>query len=113
MQESDSRPDMLRIGLGVAIALAPILVMFVAAQLLDAGVLPQPGGPFMVSITPLFFASALLIPIGLLIVGLAFPTDGSPRPIVVGAFLVLGVPPLLFVWFLVAIAFSGAAGQPF
>ena len=113
MPESDSKLDILPIGLGVAIALAPIVVMFAAAQLLDAGVLAQPGGPFMVSITPLFFASALLIPIGLLIIGLAVPTEGLPRPIVVGAFLVVGVPPLLFVWFLVAIAFSGAAGQPF
>ena len=113
MHEPDSRLDLFPIGLGAALALAPILVMFIAAQLLDAGVLAQPGGPFMVSITPLFFASALLIPIGLLIVGLAVPTDGLPRPIVAGAFLVVGVPPLLFVWFLVAIAFSGAAGQPF
>ncbi len=113
MHESDSRLDLLRIGFGAAIAVAPILVMFAATQLLNAGVLAQPGGAFMVSITPLFFASALLIPIGLLIVGLAFPTDGLPRPVVVGAFLVLGVPPLIFVWFLVGIAFSGAAGQPF
>ncbi len=53
----------------------------------------------MVGITPLFSASAVLVPIGLLIVGLAFSTDGSPRPLVVGAFLFVGVPPLLFVWF--------------
>lgn len=113
MHESDSTPDIVRIALGLAIAVAPIVVMFAATQLLNAGVLAQPGGPFMVSITPLFFASALLIPIGLLIVGLAFPTDGSPRPVVVGAFLFVGAPPLLLVWFIVAIGFSGAAGEPF
>ncbi len=113
MDESDSTPSIVWISLGVAIAVAPIVVMFAATQLLNAGLLARPSGAFMVSITPYFFASALLIPIGLLIVGLAFPTDGSPRPVVVGAFLVVGVPVLLVVWFFVAMAFSGAAGAPF
>jgi hypothetical protein len=113
VDESDSKPDILRISLGVAIAVAPMVVMFAATQLLNAGLLAQPGGAFMVSITPLFFASTLLIPIGLLIVGLAVPTNGWPRPFVVGAFLVVGVPLLLLVWFIVGIDFSGAAGEPF
>ncbi len=113
MHEPDPRPDIPRIVLGVAIAVAPIVVLFAAAELLKAGVLAHPSGGFMVSISPFFFASALLIPIGLLIVGFALPTEGSPRAVVVGAILVVGVPSLLFVWFLAAVAFSGAAGAPF
>ena len=113
MHESDSKPDIPGIILGVVIAVAPIVVLFAAAELLKAGVLAHPSGALMVSITPYFFASALLIPIGLLIVGFALPTDGSPRSVVVGAILLVGVPTLLVVWFVAALGFSGAAGAPF
>lgn len=114
MDESESTDhSLIRAGLGLGLALAPILVMAAAALLLNAGMLAQPGGAVTVAMTPYIWASALLIPIGLLIVGLAIPTEGSPRPLVVGCILAVGVPVLLVLWFLALLTFSGAAGEPF
>ncbi len=113
MRESESPSRLSSVRVGLALAAAPIVALFAGSLLFSTGVLAHPGGTFAVAITPYVWASALLVPIGLLVVGLALPVKGWQRLVVVGAILLVGVPVLLGVWFVTLLMFSGAMGEPF
>jgi hypothetical protein len=99
--------------IGLALALGPITLLLVGTALMSSGVAGPPGPTWMMAATGPLWASAALIPIGLLVLGLSLPVDGWSRVLAVAACVVLGSPLLLATWFLSLIAFSTAGGEPF
>ena len=105
------RADRRHVAIGLAIACVIPLFSILVAFLWDRGAISlDPDGPFVGTIEGALPPALLLIPIGLLVVGMGLRLRA---PLAWVALFVAGLPIIAVIWFVGAAWIGGLAGEPF